>query len=139
MNTFPISAYQQTLGMVYFARMLDKIRKFARGELHPDFHKNLGNGFDGRCTGFLRVKYEGLKPRTLEGGSDEEILRWCFQNGRELNADDIYIWNEFLRKRGWNDEASASLAERKAESGLSDRNEIQTMLEYFEFDEGRKA
>jgi gluconokinase len=139
MNTFPISAYQQTLGMAYFARMLDKIRKSARAELHPDFHKNLGSGFDGRCTGYLRVNYEDLKRRTLEGGSDEEILRWCFQNGRELNADDIYIWNEFLRKRGWNDEASASLAERKAESGLSDRNEIQTMLEYFEFDEGRKA
>jgi len=139
MNTFPISAYQQTLGMVYFARMLNKIRKFALGELHPDFHKNLGSGFDGRCTGYLRVNYEDLQRRTLEGGSDEEILRWCFQNGRELNADDIYIWNEFVRKRGWNDESSASLAERKAGSGLADRDEIQTMLEYFEFDEGRKG
>jgi gluconokinase len=82
MNTPPISAYQQTFGMLYFARMLDKIRKFARGELRADFHKNLGIGFDGRCNGFLRVKYEDLKRRTLEGGSDEEILGWCFQNGR---------------------------------------------------------
>ena len=139
MNTPPISAYQQTFGMLYFARMLDKIRKFARGELRADFHKNLGIGFDGRCSGFLRVKYEDLKRRTLEGGSDEEILRWCFQNGRELNDQDILIWNEFIRKRGWNDEASATLAKFKQESGLSDRHEIQTMLEYFEFDEGRKG
>jgi len=139
MNTPPISAYQQTLGMLYFARMLDKIRKFARGELQADFHKNLGSGFDGRCSGYLRVRYEDLKRRTLEGGSEEEILRWCFRNGRELNTDDILIWNEFIRKRGWNDEASATLAKYKQESGLSDRHEIQTMIEYFEFDEGRKA
>jgi hypothetical protein len=139
MNTFPISAYQQTLGMLYFPRMLDKIRKFAKDELHPDFHKNLGTGFDGRCTGYLRVKYEDLKRRTLEGGTDEEILRWCFQKGRELDAQDILIWNEFLRKRGWKDEASEILAKRKEESGLADKHEIQTMLEYFEFDEGRKT
>jgi len=119
--------------------MLDKIRKFASGELRADFHKNLGIGFDGRCSGFLRVKYEDLKRRTLEGGSDEEILRWCFQNGRELNDQDILIWNEFIRKRGWNDEASATLAKFKQESGLSDRDEIQTTIEYFEFDEGRKT
>ena len=138
MNSAPISAYQETLGMVYFARMLDKIRKFDKGELHPDFHKNLGTGFDGRCSGYLRVRYEDLKRRTLGEGSDEEILRWCFQNGRELNADDILIWNEFMRKRGWNDEASARLATFKQQSGLSNREEIQTIFEYFEFDEGRK-
>jgi hypothetical protein len=92
-----------------------------------------------RANFYLRVEYEELKRRTLEGGSDEEILRWCFQNGRELNANDILIWNEFIRKRGWSDETSATLARRKEESGLSDRHEIQTMIEYFEFDEGRKA
>jgi gluconokinase len=107
--------------------------------LRPDFHKNLGLGFDERCAGFLRVKYEDIKRRTLEGGTDEEILRWCFQNGRELDAGDILIWNEFMKKRGWNDEASALLASRKNESGLSDKHEILTMIEYFEFDEGRKA
>ena len=139
MNAPPVSAYQQTLGMLYFARMLDKIRKLARGELRADFHENLGSGFDGRCSDYLRVGYEELKRRTLEGGTDEEILRWCFQNGRELNANDILIWNEFIRKRGWSDETSATLARRKEESGLSDRHEIQTMIEYFEFDEGRKA
>jgi hypothetical protein len=139
MTSTPISAYQETLGMLYFARMLDKIRKHARGELRSDFHANLGIGFDARCTGFLRVSYADLKERVLQGGTDEEILRWCFQRGRELNADDMLVWNEFLRKRGWNDQASQILAQRKQESGLADRNEILTMLEYFEYDEGRKT
>jgi hypothetical protein len=138
MNATPISAYQQTLGMFYFARMLDKIRKFSRGELRSDFHQNLGKGFDGRCVNFLRVRYEDLKTQVLNGGTDEDLLRWCFAHGRELNAEDIFIWNEYLRKAGWNDATSKTLAQRKEESGLSHRDDIQTMLEYFEFDEGRK-
>ena len=62
-----------------------------------------------------------------------------FSEWKELNAEDILIWNEFIRKRGWNDEASATLAKFKQESGLSDRHEVQTMVEFFEFDEGRKT
>jgi hypothetical protein len=138
MNATPISAYIETQGMLYFARMLDKIRKHARGELRADFHENLGKGLDARCAGFLRVPYDELRARVLRGGSDEEMLRWCFEHGRELNADDILIWNEFVRKRGWNDQASEILAKRKEESGLKDRDDIQTMVEYFEYDEGRK-
>ncbi len=139
MSTTPISPYQQTGGMIYFARMLDKIRKHHRGKLRDDFHANLGKGFDDRCAGFLRVSYEKLRERVLQGGSDEEILRWCFDTGRELDANDILIWNEFLRKRGWQDEVSGTLAERKRESGFENRSEIRTMLEYFEYDEGRKV
>ena len=139
MNSFPISAYQQTDGMLYFARMLDKIRKFASGELRSDFHENLGRGLDARCAGFLRVKYDDLRERVLQGGEDVEILHWCFRRGRELDASDILIWNEFVRKRGWNDEATPLLEKRKQESGLADHPDIRTMLEYFEYDEGRKA
>lgn len=139
MSDTPISAFEKTLGMIYFARMLDKIRKHAASQLRADFTDNLGIGFDSRCCDYLRVAYEDLRARTLEGGSNEEVLRWCFAKGRELDEGDILIWNEFLSKRGWNDTASELLARRKRESGLADRTEIQTMLEYMEYDEGRKA
>lgn len=125
--------------MIYFARMLDKIRKHARGELRPDFGENLGQGFDARCVDFLRVRYADLIARVLEGGTDEEVLRWCFAQGRELNATDILVWNDYLRKRGWNDAATETLERRKRESGLEQRADIQTMAEYFEYDEGRKG
>lgn len=134
----PISAYQETNGMIYFARMLDKIRKFQNSELREDFHDNLGKGLDGRCVNLLRVRYEDLVNRTIEGGTDQEILQWCFENGRELNQEDIFIWNQFTRKIGWQDPASDLLRQRKEESGLAEREDILTMLEYFEYDEGRK-
>lgn len=138
MKTVPLSAYQETLGMIYFARMLDKIRLHAAGELKEDFCNNLGSGFDGNCAGFLQVDYARLVERVLQGGSDEEILTWCFENGRQLTQNDIHIWNGFLGKAGWCDGISETLVRRKKESGLEAIAEIQTMIEYFEYDEGRK-
>ena len=138
MTHVPLSPYQETLGLIYFARMLDKIRLHAKQELREDFQANLGKGFDGRCTHFLRIAYPDLVRRTLEGGTDEEILRWCFQHGREPSEGDIFVWNGFLRKVGWNDPMTETLARRKRESGLEGRDDIQTMLDYFEVDEGRR-
>ena len=82
MNKFPRSAYDKVGGIVYFARMLGKIRLMAAGELPPDYHKNLSGGFDGRCCRFLGVQYDGVKQRTLAGGSDDEVLAWCLENRR---------------------------------------------------------
>lgn len=47
------------------------------------------------------------------------------------------IWNEFMRKRGWNDEATKNLNRTKRESGLSDRDDIRTMFDYIDADEGK--
>tara|TARA_R100000027_G_scaffold35774_2_gene26287 strand:- start:14959 stop:15387 length:429 start_codon:yes stop_codon:yes gene_type:complete len=134
----PITAYQETNGMIYFARMLDKVRKFASGTLREDFHQNIGISLDGRCCQFLRVSYEDLRTRTLEGGTDNEILDWCMANGRDLDENDLHIWNSFVKKLGWNDPVAEVLAKRKRSSSLENRDEIQTMIEYFEYDEGRK-
>lgn len=139
MPSVPKSAYIETNGLIYFARMLDKIRLHAKGELREDFQANLGGGFDKTMCNFLRVDYAALKERVLQGGTDEEILAWCYSNGRELNEGDLQVWREFLRKVGWNDGISEILDRRKKESGLGHRADIQTMLEYFEYDEGRKC
>lgn len=124
--------------MLYFARMLDKIHKHARGELRDDFLENLGGGLDKRCADYLRVPYADIAKRTLDGGSPEEILEWCVTQGRALDDNDILIWNDFVTKPGWNDQVTDLLEQGKAESGLIDHNEIETMLEYFEYDEGTK-
>jgi len=70
-------------GLVYFGRMLDKIRSHATGELPPDYQANLGKGFDGSCVRLLEVDYDQLVERAKQGGTDDEILRWCFSMGRQ--------------------------------------------------------
>ncbi len=66
--------------MIYFARMLDKIRLKAEGRLEDGYFLGTEDPtcFDARCTRFLGVDYEELAARTLQGGSDEEVLDWCF-------------------------------------------------------------
>ena len=137
-TSIPRSAFDQTGGLFYFARMLDKIRLHAQGTLRADFHGNLGKFGDEWCAGFLRVDYAAIRERTLDGGSDDEILEWCYEHGRRLNGLDIFIWNQFTSKLGWNDKAAAQLALLKQQSGLADRDDIQTMAQFFEVDEGRK-
>jgi hypothetical protein len=124
-------------GFVYFGRMLDKIRAHTKGELAEDYQANLGKGFDGSCVHFLRVDYNDLVDRTKQGGTDEEILQWCFASGRRPSDEEIYVWNEFMRKRGWNDEVSETLKRRKKEAGMAGRSEIETMFGFIDADEGR--
>ena len=135
---FPLrSPTEKVGGLFYFGRMLDKIRLHAKGELPSDYHENLGKGFDEKCVKFLRVDYDQLVERVNKGGADQEILNWCFKNGREPSEDDIYVWNEFMRKRGWNDEVSEMVTRRKAEAGMTDRSDIQTSFQFIDADEGR--
>jgi hypothetical protein len=124
-------------GLFYFGRMLDKIRVYAKGELPSDYHANLGKGFDEKCVKFLRVDYDELVDRVKKGRSDQEILDWCFTVGRKPSEDDMYVWNEFMRKRGWNDEVSEILLRRKTEAGMTDRSDIQTSFQFIDADEGR--
>ncbi|MBA3559535.1 MAG: DUF5069 domain-containing protein [Gemmatimonadaceae bacterium] len=137
-NQTPKSAYDEIGGMIFFPRMLSKIRLNASGALRDDFLRNLGTGMDGRCVDFLRVGYTDLKGRVLAGGPDEEILEWCYQTGRRLNENDLLIWNHFIRTLGRDDHATERLNEVKAESGLAHRDDIQTLADYFEVDEGRR-
>ena len=138
MTGLPIRSPADKLnGIVYFGRMLDKIRAHAKGELPAEYQPNLGKGFDAKCVSFLHVDYGQVVEQVKAGGSDQEILEWCFSTGRKPSDDEIYVWNEFMRKYGWNDKASEVLTRRKKECGMAGRSEIKTMFEYIDADEGR--
>ena len=137
----PVTDYKETKGLVYFARMLDKIRLKAKGELPDGYFTGPepdDTVFDARCSRFLGVNYDELRERTLKGGSDEEILEWCFENGRRRTEEEIEIWNSFVLKRGWRDAGSEDLAATKKEAGFGDRDDIQTWVDFHDADEGRK-
>lgn len=130
------SNYDKVGALVYFGRMLDKIRLHAAGKLPAAYQANLGIGFDGRCLTFLRVDYAALRERVLTGGSDEDILAWCFEKGGARTADECMWFNNFLMKRGWRDEASEVVQQRIIEFGLVGKP-IETIFDLNEFDEGR--
>lgn len=131
------SPHVRVSGLVYFPRMLDKVRVNAEGKLPPDYVENLGDGFDKRCCDFLGIAYPQLRERVLKGGTDEELLEWAYENGRRPSEEEVEIWSEFMRKRGWNDVASERVKFRLEEAGLGDRTDVVTMFDFIDLDEGR--
>jgi gluconokinase len=138
MKEFAVRSPTATLGgLVYFGRMVDKVRAHARGELPPDYQPNLGKGFDAKCCAFLHIDYAEVAERAKQGVADDELLEWAFMTGRRPSEAEIEMWNEFMRKFGWRDKASEILERRKREGGFSGRADIETMFQFIDADEGR--
>jgi hypothetical protein len=138
MKNFPVRSPAEIVGgLVYFGRMLDKIRVYAKGELPEEYRPNLGKGFDAKCCVFLHIDYAEVAERVKQGASDDDILEWALKTGRRPNDDEITMWNEFMRKFGWRDHASETLARRKREAGMEARADIETMFQFIDADEGR--
>jgi hypothetical protein len=139
--SFPLRSASATVGgIVVFGRIIDKIRLDDQGLLPAGYHVGIIPGkktFDDRVCRFLGVDFEALRDRTLLGGSDEEILDWCFAHGRRPDDEQIEVWNAFMQKRGWNDAATPGLAQQKADAGLAQRDDIQTFFALFDAEEGR--
>ena len=133
------SPFDQVKGIVYFGRMLDKIRLAEK--LPEEWQKARGTAaktsFDARCCRFLQIDYAALEAETLKGKTDEQLLEWAFQNGHRPNDDEIEVWNAFMTKRGWRDSGTQRLNERLAEIGLA-AGTVQTMFEFIDLDEGRR-
>jgi hypothetical protein len=138
--SFPIrSPRHLTGGIVVFARIIDKIRLNAEGKLPEGYHVGIVPGnrtFDDRLCKFLGVEFDAFSARVLEGGSDEEILDWCFKHGQQPTTEQIEVWNAFLTKRGWRDPATTGFEKSKAEAGLADRDDIQTFFDVMDAEEG---
>ena len=138
---FPRSAYDRTAGLLYFARMLDKIRLHHAGQLPEEYHPFLGQGFDGRMCRFLKIDHPAVRERTLAGGEDADVLEWCYANGRRPSEEEVEIFNKYQSKFGWRDEdngATGRLETHKAAGGFADRLDIVTFFDFYEVDEKRR-
>jgi len=131
------SPYVKVGRLVYFGRMLDKIRLHAAGKLPADYVANLGEGhpnfIDGRCCRFLGISYQDVVERTLAGGTDIGILDWAHGKGGPRSDEDCRIWNSYMTRIGWRD---PRLQQRIREYGLEARS-IETFFDLIDADEGR--
>lgn len=143
------SPYAKVGRLVYFGRMIDKIRLHAAGELPAEYVSNMGDAkprmFDTFCCAFLGIKHSELAAQVLAGpdapatpGSDEKLLAWAHAHGAPRTDEECAIWNSFMCKRGWRDEAHARLQTRIAEAGSAlAGKKIETFFDYLDADEGR--
>lgn len=135
------SPYSKVGRLVYLGRMLDKIHLHTAGKLPPEYLDNYGETtpsvFDARCCRFLGVSHAEIIAQIFAEKTDEQTLAWCHEQGGARTDEQCDIWNMFMTKRGWRDEASARLKVRIRESGFEGRADIQTFFDLIEADEGR--
>src|SRR5689334_12641456 len=90
------SCYDKVGRLIYFGRMLDKIRLNAAGKLPSEYVDYLGERdsptLDGRCCRFLGVPYSEIKARALTNDSDEAVLQWAHANGTARTDEECHIW-----------------------------------------------
>ncbi len=136
---FPRSSYDKIGGLVYFRRMADKARLHAAGRLPDEYVPLLGGteptAFDGRCCRFLHIDYDAFVAEVKKGRTDDELLVWSMNEGRDPLPPEKEAWNGFMRKRGWRDEAAPGLRQQVEASGLP--GEVTTFFDLFDAEEGR--
>ena len=128
-------------GLYHFGRMLDKIRCHLRVELPEEYRPHLGLsvGLDGMLCGMLGITHDDLIERMRSGGTDEEVLEWCYARGTRLNRAQVHIWNEFARKLGWNDRVAQFLSKVKAEDGTAaETTDLTTAFDLMDYRDGRR-
>ncbi|MFT3868571.1 MAG: DUF5069 domain-containing protein [Nibricoccus sp.] len=135
------SPYVKVGRLVYFGRMIDKIRLHAAGKLPADYVENFGDAqstvFDARCCRFLGISHAALIDQVATGKNEETLLAWCHETGGARTDEQCDIWNNFMMKRGWRDEAIERLQTRLREAGLQNRSDLLTMFDFIDADEGR--
>src|SRR5438270_8488278 len=136
----PCSDYVEVQGVAFFARMLDKLRLKEQGLLPADYNYAgcpVYDCLDGYFCRFFAIDPTKLVERVRVGGSDEQILEWCYERFGRPDEEKIKIWNDFVLKRGCRDTSSGELEEAKRGSGFGDRADVQTWVDFHDVDEGR--
>lgn len=134
------SPFDTVGGIVFFGRMLDKVRIHQAGYLPDAWTNAMGasRNFDSILCRFLGVEYSNFFAEALRGGvNDEEMLEWAFRHGRQPNEEEILIFNSYLSKRNWRDAYTPRLHFRLLESVMP-LNAALTMFDYLDLDEGRR-
>jgi len=134
---YPRSPREKMAGWAYLPRFVDKIRLHLAGRLHADYQENFTKGFDGawlKATGLNAEQFIGVVKNTI---TDGEVCDWVAKNVRKTDAEKL-AFQDFVLNRGRDgEEIRARLIQRKAEAGLSRRDDIQCFVDFIDADEKR--
>ena len=134
---YPRSPYEKMDGWVHLPRLIDKIRLNKAGQLHEDYQPNyLNKGFDLAWFEASGVASETLSEVVTNSITDGQICDWIKANVNKSDSEKKTLQNNLL-SYGTHGVLLEKLIQRKAESGLQDRHDIQCMFQYIDADEGR--
>lgn len=135
---YPRSPRETMDGWMHLPRYIDKIRLHLAGKLHPDYHDNLGKGFDGFWLQSAGVTHEQMVEVVKKTITDGEVYDWVHQHVKKSPAEKA-AHREWMLTRPPSDDAAmlARLKMRKEQAGLVHRDDIKTFVDFIDADEKR--
>jgi len=135
---YPRSPREVMAGWHHLPRYIDKIRLHLAGKLHADYAPNLGKGFDGQWLQAAGLAHELFVAVVKNSVTDGQVCDWVGKNVKRTDAEKAAHWQAMLGYPAANDAASlARFKQRKQESGLAHRDDLQTFVDYIDADEKR--
>lgn len=135
---YPRSPRETMCGWVHLPRYLDKIRLHLAGKLHPDYQPNLGKGFDGSWLSAAEVTHDQMVEVVKRSLTDGEVCDWVRSHVQKTEAEQAAHRDAMLSRPRPEDAAGQErLRKRKAEAGLSHRDDIRSFVDFIDADEKR--
>jgi hypothetical protein len=134
---YPRSARESMCGWLYLPRFVDKIRLHLAEKLHTDYQENFTKGFDGAWLKAAGVPAEAFIQIVKNSITDGQVADWVASHVKKTD-EEKRAFNDFILNRGRDeDSVKARLKMRKEESGLAQRDDIQTFVDFIDADEKR--
>ncbi len=135
---YPRSPRETMCGWMHLPRFIDKLRLHFAGKLHPDYQPNLTKGFDGLWLETAKVDAKTFMDVVRNSITDGEVCDWIRKNAVADDSVKKAHRDRMLNYPRKDDAAAqARLQQRKQESGLGHRDDIQTFVDYIDADEKR--
>jgi Domain of unknown function (DUF5069) len=134
---YPRSPRESMSGWVFLPRFVDKIRLHLAGKLHADYQENFTHGFDGVWLKNAGVTAEQFIAVVKDTITDGQVADWVAKNVKKTDAEKA-AHREYVFNRGTEgDEVTERLNMRKAQIGISHRDDIKTFVDFIDADEKR--
>jgi hypothetical protein len=135
---YPRSPRETMCGWMHLPRFIDKIRLHLAGKLHPDYQANFCKGFDGLWLETAGVKAEELIEVVRKSVTDGEVCDWVGKNVKKPDSVKSVHRERMLNYPRKDDaEMQARLKMRKEQSGMKDREDVKSFVDYIDADEKR--
>jgi len=135
---YPRSPRETMAGWTYLPRFVDKVRLHLARKLSADYQQNFCKGFDGAWLEAAGVKAEEFIEVVRRTVTDGEVCDWVLKNVKKPDATKAAHREKILHHPPKDDaEGQARLKMRKEQSGQSQRDDIQTFVDYIDADEKR--
>jgi hypothetical protein len=135
---YPRSSREIMDGWMHLPRYVDKIRLHLAGKLHPDYHANLGKGFDSMWLKAAGVTHDQMIEMVKNSFIDGQVFDWVRTHVKKSAAEKRAHGEMMLNRPAADDPAAQErFKQRKQEFNLGHRDDVRTFVDLNDADEKR--